>query len=70
MNFEQDAKQFCARPDKNNNMNLTLVIDRKSYFSPIWWKQAVSINKIGILKTASTVLGYIPKKLNFTMAVG
>ena len=26
MNFEQDAKQFCARPDKNNNMNLTLDI--------------------------------------------
>ena len=54
--FEQDAKQFCAGPDKNNNMNLTLDIDRKIYFPPIWWKQPVSINKIGILKTASTVL--------------
>ena len=69
MNFEQDAKQFCARPDKNNNMNLTLDIDRKCYFPPIWWKQPVSINKIGILKTASTVLGYIPKKLIVTMGV-
>ena len=33
--FEQDAKQFCAGPDKNNNMNLTLDIDRKIYFPPI-----------------------------------
>ena len=69
MNFEQNGKQFCARPDKNNNMNLTLDIDRKCYFPPIWWKQLVSINKIGILKTASTVLGYIPKKLIVTMGV-
>ena len=51
-------------------MNLTLDIDRKYYFPQIWWKQPVSINKIGILKTASTVLGYIPKKLTFAMAIG
>ena len=70
MSFEQDAKQFCARPHKNNNMNLALDIDRKSYFPPIWWKQPVSINKIGILEKASTVLGHIPKKLTFTIAVG
>ena len=51
-------------------MNLTLDIDRKYYFPQIWWKQPVSINKIVILKTASTVLGYIPKKLTFAMAIG
>ena len=70
MNFEQDVQQFCARPGKNDSMNLTLDIDRKYYFLPMWWKQPVSINQIGILKTASTVLGHIPKKLTFTMAVG
>ena len=70
MNFEQDAKQYCARPDKNNNMNLTMDIGRKCYFPSIWWKQPVSINEIGILKTASTVLGYMTKKLIFTVTVG